>query len=361
MKVIGVDPGTKSFDVCGLEDGEVKLDVSYPSEMVAVSPEKIVEVMENFHPDLMIGPSGMGLALKHISELDERDQFELTIERPDDQGKIPVLVGLQKMVSLLKEKKINVYFIPGVIHLPTVPQWRKINKIDMGTADKMAIGVLGVYSEAKRKNISYNEVNFVLLEIGFGYNACLAVENGKIVDGLGGTIFPGPGFLNSGTMDSEVAYLLGGFPKILLFSGGVSFITKDTIMTPEEFVGEVRKGNTKAGLALEAFLEGIIKAVACELTTTKTDTVLLSGRLTRNQYLNEEITKALQNKLGLEVVNLVGLTNVSKEAAQGSALIADGLAGGKFQDLVEHLEIKKSKGRLLENIFIPGFEKTLRR
>ncbi len=351
IRVIGVDPGTKSLDICGLKDGKVELDISYPSEIVASSPETIVEAIVKFQPNLMIGPSGMGLALKHITELDEQDKFELTIERPDDRGRIPVLVGLQKMVSLLLEKKLNVYFIPGVIHLPTVPKCRKVNKIDLGTADKMAIGVLGVYSEAKRKNISYSKVNFVLLEIGFGYNACLAVEGGKIVDGLGGTIFPGPGFLNSGVMDGEVAYLLNGFPKELLFSGGVSFISSGKVISPDEFVNKVNKGDVKAKLALDAFLDGIIRACACELTATKSDTVILSGRLTRVPQLNKLIAEAIRNKFDLEVTNLVGFA-AAKEAAQGSALIADGLAGGRFQPLIEHMEIKKSSGRLLDNVFI---------
>ncbi|MBI4721875.1 MAG: DUF1464 family protein [Candidatus Stahlbacteria bacterium] len=351
VRVIGVDPGTKTLDICGLKDGEVELDISYPSEVVASSPETIVAEIVKFQPDLMIGPSGMGLSLKHITELNEDDKFELTIERPEDRGRIPVLVGLQKMVQLLAEKKQNVYFIPGVIHLSTVPRYRKVNKIDLGTADKMAIGVLGVYSEAKRKNMSFDKVNFVLLEIGFGYNACLAVEGGKIVDGLGGTIFPGPAFLNFGVMDGEIAYLLGGFPKELLFSGGVSSITAGAVISPEEFVELINNGDGQAKLALDSFLEGIIRAVSQELTVTKANTVVLSGRLTRVLQLNKLITEAIRNKFDLEVTNLVGFAE-AKEAAQGSALIADGLAGGRFATLVEHLEIRNSNARLLENVFI---------
>ena len=55
----------------------------------------------------------------------------------------------------MAERGTNVWFIPSVIHLPTVPEWRKYNKIDMGTADKMAITVLGIYDQAKRFGTEY--------------------------------------------------------------------------------------------------------------------------------------------------------------------------------------------------------------
>ncbi|MFQ5710696.1 MAG: DUF1464 family protein [Candidatus Geothermarchaeales archaeon] len=39
-----------------------------------------------------------------------------------------------------------------------------------------------------------------------------------------------------------------------------------------------------------------------------------------------------------------GFAKVSKEAAQGAALIADGLAGGRYGDLVETLRIREARG-----------------
>jgi len=37
-----------------------------------------------------------------------------------------------------------VYFTPGVVHLNTVPSYRKWNKFDMGTADKVCCVALGI-------------------------------------------------------------------------------------------------------------------------------------------------------------------------------------------------------------------------
>ncbi|MEJ2745462.1 MAG: DUF1464 family protein, partial [bacterium] len=247
MRVIGVDPGTKSFDVCGLEDGRVGLDLSYSAETVACRPEEIVGEIEKFHPDLVVGPSGMGLPPKRVKEMTDADRFELSIERAGDVHEIGVLQGLRKMVGMLGESGMDVRFIPGIIHLPTVPAFRKVNKIDMGTADKMAIATLSVSVDAEREGLSgYDGVNLVLVEIGFGYNAAAAVRGGKIVDGLGGTIFPGPAFVNMGAMDGEVAYLMGGFSKTVLFGGGVCNILGEGLVEPDEFGARLEAGDKTA-------------------------------------------------------------------------------------------------------------------
>jgi predicted butyrate kinase (DUF1464 family) len=44
-----------------------------------------------------------------------------------------------------------------------------------------------------------------------------------------------------------------------------------------------------------------------------------------------------------------------KETAQGYALVADGLAGGKYKELVEWMKIKEAKGTALDYIYHPKF------
>ncbi|NJE05741.1 DUF1464 domain-containing protein [Thermococcus sp. M36] len=352
MRVIGVDPGTKSFDVIGLEDGRIKLDLTFPSEVVAEAPEKIVKAIEDFNADLIIGPSGYGVPLKHISELTDRDRFEMTLVREEEMKEIPVLIGLQKMVSEMAEKGMNVWFIPGVIHLPTVPEWRKYNKVDMGTADKMAITVLGIYDQAKRLGIEYSEVSFVLLEVGFGYNYAGAVKGGKIVDGIGGTIFPGPAYVNSGALDGEVAYLMGGVKKWHLFWGGATVIAANEILPPEEFAK--RLDEEPFAKAWEAMKDGFLKAVASELAVVgNAKEIILSGRLMRIDELRKDVEDLFEECFGLPVVKQRGLEGRAKEAARGSAIIADGLAGGQFKDLVEHVEIRKARGSVLDYVKLP--------
>ena len=352
MRVIGVDPGTRSFDVIGLKDGKIKLDLSFPSEVVAEEPSKIVKAIEGFDADLIIGPSGYGIPVKHIRELTERDRFEMTLVREEEMKQIPVLIGLQKMVNEMKEKDMNVWFIPGIIHLPTVPEFRKYNKIDMGTADKMAITVLAIYDQAKRLGIPYEEVSFALLEVGFGYNFAGAVDGGKIVDGIGGTIFPGPAFVNSGALDGEVAYLVGEIKKWHLFYGGASIIAMGEILSPEEFAK--RLDEESFAKAWEAMKDGFVKAIASELAVIeKPKEIILSGRLMRIRELREDVKDLFEEKFGLPVVKQSGLEGKAKEAAQGSAIIGDGLLGGQFKDLVEHVEIRKARGSVLDYVKFP--------
>lgn len=342
-RVIGVDPGTKSFDILGMVDGVPQLELSFSSEDVAERPSYIVEKMLEFSPDLIVAPSGYGISFKRIDKLSERDRFCLTLELSKDKGKIPVLKGLQEMIDILKERFSETYFIPSVILLPTVPEWRKYNKIDMGTADKMAICILAIYMESLRRKVPYSDINFVLVEIGYGYNAAMLVKNGRIIDGIGGTIFPGPSFLSLGAMDGELAYLLQNFSKDLLFSGGVKDIENLESLDEidEDFL------NTNGYFAFE---EGILKAIFGLFSVYEPEVIIFSGRLTKVKVLIEDLMNFVKDRTGKEVLVLKGFAEKVKEAAQGSAIIGDGILGGKFKDIVEWTKIKEAKGDVLSYI-----------
>ncbi len=357
IRVVGIDPGTRSFDILGLEDGEVFLDESIPSREIAENPESLVKLLTDARPlDLVVGPSGYGLPIKHISQISEEDIFQMVLVRPDD-AEIPVLTGLTKAVKLLKENGLNVIFIPGVVHLPTVPTHRKVNAIDMGTADKLCCAVLAVYDYSERHGVPFDKVSLILLEIGFGYNAGIAIENGRIVDGIGGTR-AGPGFLTSGALDGEVAYLLGGISKATLFTGGVRTIVGDDSLTPEDFPKRA-KTEPRARLAWEAFMEGLEKTVrALQAAVKKPEAIIISGRLSNIPEIYEEISKRIYDIARVE--KLIGLQAKAKAAAQGAALIADGLAGGKSRSLVEHMKIKDAVGTVLDHVYIGGLNKKLK-
>lgn len=354
IRVVGIDPGTRSFDVVGLEDGRVFLDESIPSRRIAEEPESLVQLLLDAAPlDLVVGPSGYGLPMRHISEIDEDDIFQMVLVRPDDVD-IPVLTGLTKTVRKLKSTGLNIVFIPGIIHLPTVPEHRKINTIDMGTADKLCCAVLAVYDYSRRHNLPFDKVSIILLEVGFGYNAGIAIEKGRIVDGIGGTR-AGPGFLTSGALDGEVAYLLGRISKATLFKGGVRTISGDEELTPEEFPKRA-KTERAARLAWEAFIEGLEKTVrALQASVKKPEAIIISGRLSNVPEIYCELSERLSSIAQVE--KLIGLQTRAKAAAQGAAIIAYGLAGGESRSLINHMQITNATGTVLDYIFIENLKK----
>src|SRR2546430_12403792 len=60
-RVIGIDPGTVSIDLCGLEDGRLFLDRSIPTSDALADPARFVRLLEDAGPvDLVAGPSPGG-------------------------------------------------------------------------------------------------------------------------------------------------------------------------------------------------------------------------------------------------------------------------------------------------------------
>jgi len=342
MRILGIDPGTVSFDLCLLDDDKVTFEDSIPSGVVAESPENLAEKCLRLKPEAIIAPSGYGLPNRHFSELSQREMFELTLVREGEN--VPVLDGMKKFFSIVKEGALDILFVPGIIQLPTVPRWRKLNKIDMGTADKMCIGALSVETISRKKRVSYSAVNHVVVELGGGYNALITIEKGKITNGIGGTLFPGPGFINAGAMDGEVAYLLGGFEKTLLFQGGASYLASRNGLSIDDFT---QKSYPEA---FNAFVEGVTFAVCSQQALLDSREVYFSGRLTRYENIYHPLKLRLE-QLGYTVSQLPILSDKSKAAAQGYAVVGNGLYGGCYESLVKHLMIDKAAGSVIDNVY----------
>jgi predicted butyrate kinase (DUF1464 family) len=353
-RTIGIDPGTVSFDVCGLDDGQVFLDTTLPSPEFAANPQALIDLLQSARPvDLIIAPSGYGLPLVPIEQFGDQERFLFTLVDERERGRIPVLGGMGKMIPLMKASQLPIVFMPGVIHLPTVPEHRKANNLDMGTADKLCCLALGIYDQARHYSIDCRETSFILAEVGGAYTAVMAVEGGKVVDGLGGTI-GSPGYYSLGRMDGELAYLLGSFHKETLFTGGAAFMAGHPELSPEAFA-DLAERDDRAHMAWEALLEGVVKSVAAELVVVPGPReILISGRLCRTDKIRAELMRRL-SALG-PVRRVEGLARVAKEAAQGAAIIADGLAGGPNAGLVETLEIRGATGTVLDHLHIQDAE-----
>lgn len=350
MKALGIDPGTSSFDVCCLDDGAIGVEESIPTPIVAQTPEVLFEVVEQAAPDVMVGPSAMGVPCKHISQMSEVDIAYATLAKNTE-----VDIAIRRFIHMLQASKYNVYFVPSIIQLPTIPLHRKTNKVDMGTADKTCITALAIWDHAQEYHVQYRDANLIVVELGFGFNAAMAVQGGQVRDGIGGTLFPGPGFLTIGAMDLEFSHLLGRFSEAQLGLGGAAYIAAGEVISPEAFAQHL--DDKRFRIAWDALVEGVVKAVAMEtaVVTGGANEILLSGRLSRVTTLYERLRESLEARFSQPIRRVKGFSTRSKEAAQGAALIANGLGGGEYRELVEVMRLQEAAGTVLDYLYWPAF------
>ncbi len=353
-RVIGIDPGSRSWDFFGLEDNETILDTSLPTKELINDPQKAITIINSVEDvDLMVAPSGFGLPLKDVHELTEKDIFFTLLKF--DQKEKNKLVGLGEVLRLIKAQNIPGIIVPGVKHLPTVPKYRKINKIDMGTADKICTAVTGIRDQMERFKVAVEDTNFIMVEIGYGFTAVLAIENGQIIDGIGGSNIMG--FRACGALDGELAYLIKNIHKKNIYKGGVAYISGYSDLSLKEITLLAEK-DEQTKLALKAYLSSVKKAVfgisSSFSSKDKIKEVLLAGRGASLTYFREKMIRGLNDVAPVRIMR--SFSQIAKRAAQGAAFIANGILGGNFEPIINNLKIKEATGSILDDIFIP-FEK----
>ena len=333
-RVAGIDPGTLSLDACGLDEGRLYLDATWPTAELLADPRPLLDGLLAAGPvDLVVGPSGYGLPLRPARDVSDEELRLAFLAPPGETGGIG---GLRALARRLDAAGLPLVFTPGVMHLETVPRHRKLNRVDLGTADKVCAAALAIAEQSERRSRPVDAVSLVLLELGGAFTAGVAVEQGRIVDGLGGSSGP-IGWRAAGALDGEVAFLAGEVTKAMVFRGGVASITE--------------ADPTLAAVALEAYLEGAVRAARRLRTAAPAaDEVLLSGRMAAEPAVRDALTAALAD-FG-EVRPLAGFATRAKQGAQGAALIADGLAAGARRPLVERLGIREAKGTVLDHLYV---------
>jgi len=368
VKAIGIDSGTKTMDIFGFDDkdGKVLIDLAIPREEITKNPRIIVEKLRETQRtagfiDAIVGPSGYGLPLQRAKDTSYSDIALATFVTQADVEKKLKIVGLRNAMHMMKTAgDLQVWFTPSVVHLTTVPKYRKANKIDMGTSDKVLSAILAVKNQAERLKIPYNETNFILLEIGFAYTSALAIKNGQIVDAMAGT-GGFPSYLGMGFIDSELTYALANtvkdFSKLLLFNGGCASVAGiDQSQPIEEFVNTA-KSNAKVKAGYDLMMESIVKDVASLLPTLKPKEVMLSGRFVNLPEFLKAIKIRLQgffSEIGsnVDVVRFQGEAKMTKQAAEGAAIFANGIAHGKFEEVINVMNLRESEGSLFDNLYL---------
>jgi predicted butyrate kinase (DUF1464 family) len=292
----------------------------------------------------------------------------------------PARGGLGLFLARLQAAGVDGYCLPAVKLLPTVPAARTLNKIDMGTSDKLCAAAYLLAVLHDRHGARYEDLSFLSLEVGFAFKCWLVVREGRIVDGIGGTAgTPGP--RARGAIDGELAYLHGFAEKADIYGGGWADL----------------RASYGEELAAQAFWEGLEMERAALCGYYGLSEVIVSGRrraevLARWQGLfhlsppglsreppppmdmdeaggtpappRQDGAGKMPARSGRDEAGGTpappGHVPISARAvhedeqgfepALGGALLADGLAGGRQAALVEHLRLREASGHPLDRI-----------
>jgi predicted butyrate kinase (DUF1464 family) len=333
-RVIGIDPGTVTLDAVGLDDGRIYLDASWPTAAALADPESVLgRLTAGGMPELVVGPSGYGLPLRRAAEVSDAELRLAFLAAPDDHGGIG---GIRGLARRLGASGLPVVYLPGVVHLDTVPRHRKLNRVDLGTADKLCAAALAIWDRHDRTAQPLDQISLILLELGGAFTAGVAVDGGRIVDGVGGTSGP-IGWRAAGGLDGEVAFLAGQVTKDMLFGGGV------------EAIGRADPGAASA--AVEAFLEGAVKlARQLAVSAPQVAEIVLSGRKAAEPAVHDRLARELEDVAPVRALG--GSARYARQAAHGAALLADGLAGGRCSALVDRLRLRQAEGTILDHLYV---------
>lgn len=306
MISVGIDPGSKSWSLVRLHDGALADERSIGTADIKKSISQMLDYCRD--ADSIVAPSGFGTGVKMLSEANEDDFAEMLMKREGDCE----VMGLERVLCTMKEDYVSTrcYLIPGVKLLPTVPIEKKAQKIDMGTADKLCVAAAALADYANRNDRNYSSCSLIVAEIGFGFDAFIKIESGKIVDGIGGSLASSIHLEE----DGEIPYLRGELEK------------RDLLRDPSD-------------------LGNIVFSAIRDINSLKEESeeIVLSGRLAKEvePYLREKF-KALR------MLN----SSTASNAAYGAAAIADGLAKGRFKGLVESLKLRDACGSNLDYVNI---------
>ena len=349
-RVAGVDPGTVSFDLCVLQDGEPVVEQVFETRSLSEDSEPLLQALARNGPfDLIYGPSGYGLPLVAAADVGERELALMVLVRPDESRADAGVGGMRSLLRALARSGLPVVFGPGVIHLPTVPAYRKFNRIDLGTADKVCAAAYAIVDQAHRRAIAVGETAMVLLELGGAFSAALAIAGGQIVDGMGGSSGP-LGVRAAGAWDGELAYLLAPeLSKRTLYTGGA--LDPPGALETTDLASLWSAPGQADGWA--ALIEGAAKAVrALQVSVPAPHEVVVSGRLARLPELVAALGSTLRDIA--PVVTLI--PGRASSAAYGGALLADALAGGPNAALADILRLRESAGTALDHVRVASGE-----
>src|SRR5262249_61061510 len=122
MRVAGCDPGTSSLDLLAIDDNGVVGQVRIEPDELRADPTIPIQWLRDRGPfDLIAGPSGYGLPLVRAADCTDAQLDLMVLVRPDEGGAAGGVAGFSAVARAFRDSGLPVVFLPGVVHLPTVP------------------------------------------------------------------------------------------------------------------------------------------------------------------------------------------------------------------------------------------------
>src|SRR5262249_18626119 len=132
-----------------LADGTVADQVRLLPAQLRDDPEILSRILARWSPlDLVAAPSGYGLPLIRGDAFTDDHLDQMSLIRPDERGRDSGVVGFRAWVRAFVGSGAQLVFLPGGLHLPTIPAHRKANAVDLGTADKVAVAALALWFDS---------------------------------------------------------------------------------------------------------------------------------------------------------------------------------------------------------------------
>ncbi len=362
MRSLGIDPGTGSFDLALVEGDRVVWERSVPTASMVSDPGVIMQAIEESGADVVAAPSGYGVPVTWADELRDPRRFAFEVlllstpyqlEAARGEVGVGVYEALARVVEELARSRARAVFVPSVVLLRSVPAWRKLNKVDMGTADKLAAVITGIWGLARRVG-NPEDVSGVFLELGFGYNAAVSVLKGRVVDGIGGT-YSSMGPLTAGALDLEVVSGVTSWSRFDVYKGGLVELCGSPDLASAERA--YLRGEGPCASAFAAWLEGVVKDVARASVPLgrEAGTVVLSGRYSGLSSILNALREAGHDYV-LESPRLPG-SSITKHAAQGYAAMAAAAAGDTrslIAEVADRVGVKEACGTVVDYLVHPS-------
>ncbi len=319
MWSLGVDYGTGGWKFALLEDGDTR-------ELIALNTVEealgyIVTQWRERHGIAISLPSGFGVPTMRLQAVTTGDLFAMSLLKGD-----PSRAGLGLFLVRLQEAGVDGYCLPSVKLLPAVPRWRTLNKVDMGTSDKLCAAAYLLALLHERRRIPYAGLSFLSLEVGYAFKCWLVVMGGRIVDGIGGTEGSSSP-LARGAIDGELAYIHGFADKDDIYSGGRRDLA--SLYGEDNATRAYWEGLEKERLALSSFY-GLSE-------------IVVTGRR------RDEIVDHWRDLRG-STISVLHEDTEGFEPALGAAMLANGLSGGAWASLVDHVQLREARGHPLDGI-----------